>query len=945
MRFFQLHIILLLLVLKIAAQNNTGITTVVSPDAMSGKANCLFFSKNGFFYAGTSDGLFLFNGINMEPLTKMKDNLRNVTAINENEKGELWIGCADGSIYFFISNKLTEWKPGEGHPQKGISAIAFDNEQNLWLATKGEGLYVFYQNKLYNINKEDGLSDDYVYDLRFINQKMIAATDQGISFCSFNGKFKSIENRNTSNGLADNIVQTIADDPKDKNKIWLGFQNGCIGVFDLVQNKYTTAVCNTAPVNKILPLDNEVWVIDEQGIHVFTRNNYLKKAKSNLTSLLTICTDAEANLWIMGSNAIYKSSGEQLQTELTLSAQEAEGIQDIIIDVNGMYLLTSNGGLSSYEKKEAGVNMHFYKLPLHPNSDITCLYLDEESTISIGTMGDGVFLFNTITKEVSHITTVKGMERASVLSITGNKQHTWINALEGVWRYNKAEHQFVSFNTAAASGSAYIYYVMEDTKQRVWFATDGKGITVWEKGIYKSLREKEGLPAKVIYSIAEDKNGTIWCNSPGNGVYKYDGKQFFHFGLEQGLPDLNISALSTDKEGNVFSISANQCFFIQAKSGNIIPVASATEIGTLNTNLNSMFVQGNQIWFHAGTHIYSYHQPSYKKVFIPQTRIMNVQLFLNEMNRSRNTFAHSENNLSFSFRGFYYSDPSKVSYQFKLEKYNSEWQITKDGFINFPKLPPGNYTFRVRSSVNGNFNNASEATYSFIIEKPFWRTWWFIVLSIATFTAILVSIIKTREAEVQKIQQLQTEKIKSQYETLKSQVNPHFLFNSFNTLLNVIDEDPEKASEYVEHLSDFYRSIVNLREKDLIPLGDEIKIIEHYFFIQKKRFGQALHFESNITQEQRSSYSIPPLSLQLLAENALKHNIVSRDKPLMFEIAIENECLIVKNNLHPKQTGAKGEGLGLQNIKNRFLLMTGKEVTIDKSETYFIVTLPLINVL
>jgi LytS/YehU family sensor histidine kinase len=161
----------------------------------------------------------------------------------------------------------------------------------------------------------------------------------------------------------------------------------------------------------------------------------------------------------------------------------------------------------------------------------------------------------------------------------------------------------------------------------------------------------------------------------------------------------------------------------------------------------------------------------------------------------------------------------------------------------------------------------------------------------------------------------------------------------------MIDEDPKKATAYVEHLSDFYRSIVNMREKDLIPLGDELKIIEDYFFIQKKRFGDALQFRSAISAEQKAVYSIPPLTLQLLAENAIKHNIVSKEKPLVFCLSAGQDSLVIKNNLNEKITSEPGEGLGLQNIKNRFQLIAEKEVKIEKTETDFIVQLPLIKTL
>jgi ligand-binding sensor domain-containing protein len=948
MRYLFSYVFFLCNCFYAAAQTHQQTVQLLNEETLPGKPSCLLFSKNGFFYAGTSQGLFLFNGINVKALTSKKDSLQNITCLFETSTGVLWIGCSNGSIYTYTGNRLQEWKPQEGHPEKGISAIKEDSNKQLWFATKGEGLYVLSNGKLNNINHADGLSDDYVYDLLFINNKMITATDGGISICSFTKQKKSIQVFNTAHGLADNIVQTIAADLHNNNKIWLGFQNGNAGTFDLKTNQYEQVYqikSKEASVVKILPLDDEVWMGDEGGIAKLKRRSNALDNNSTEGQLIDMAIDAESNIWILSSSGLYRSPGEKLERLFAIDTVAANAINDITVTADGCVWLTAKGSIICYKPGTNGYSTKILPLSLHSKTEITCLYADGNETIWIGTMGEGLFTCNTTTQQITKFNKTPGLVNASILSITEKNQHIWINSLEGVWKYDDASQQMQSISTNVSTGSAYIYYVMEDSKGRVWFATDGKGIAVWQNGAFTTFREKEGVTAKVIYAIAEDKYGGIWFNTLNNGLFKYNGSSFIHFGKEQGLPDLNISSITADANGNVFCVATKECFLVNASTYNIVPVVSAAEAGMMNTGLNSSYTNGPQSWFHAGNYVYTLKHTTYKTVTAPVTKIMSMQLFLNETDTTLHIFDYNENNLSFSFTGFYFSDPSRVSYQYKLEGYNNEWQSTKDGYVNFPKLQPGTYTFRVRSSVTGNFNNASEASYVFTIKKPFWRTWWFLLLSIASVTAILISIIKAREAEVQKIQQLKTEKLKSQYETLKNQVNPHFLFNSFNTLLNVIDEDPNKAAVYVEHLSDFYRSIVNMRDKDVIPLADEIRIIEHYFFIQKKRFGNALQFVNEVTEQEAAAYSIPPLTLQLLAENAVKHNAISKDKPLTLRLSISNNQLQVQNNINEKLNAEKGEGLGLQNIKNRFLLIAGKEVTIENTDNTFIVSLPLIKVL
>jgi LytS/YehU family sensor histidine kinase len=217
------------------------------------------------------------------------------------------------------------------------------------------------------------------------------------------------------------------------------------------------------------------------------------------------------------------------------------------------------------------------------------------------------------------------------------------------------------------------------------------------------------------------------------------------------------------------------------------------------------------------------------------------------------------------------------------------------------------------------------------------------VLVLLVITGLLYGYIKNREKRVARWGKLEKERIQSQFETLKSQVNPHFLFNSFNTLISVIEENPGKAVEYVEHLSDLYRKIVTYRDKDLITLAEEVELITDYYFIQQKRFGNNLQLIVTLSQNELHNYYIAPLTLQLLSENAVKHNAISSETPLSIVISIRDKFLVVENNLNPKLTFEKGAGMGLQNIQNRYKLLNTEAVKIEKTVLKFIVCIPLIK--
>ena len=192
-------------------------------------------------------------------------------------------------------------------------------------------------------------------------------------------------------------------------------------------------------------------------------------------------------------------------------------------------------------------------------------------------------------------------------------------------------------------------------------------------------------------------------------------------------------------------------------------------------------------------------------------------------------------------------------------------------------------------------------------------------------------------------EQLERENILSQLEGLKNQVNPHFLFNSLNTLSYIIPEDADRAVRFVQQLSKVYRYILEIRNEKLISLSEEFTFLEAYVFLLKERFGDNLQVHINIEKEHLTT-QIVPLSLQILFENAIKHNIISTQQPLVIEVFIERDNkLIVKNNLQKKNQVMSTTKVGLQNIKNRYQFLSDKLVEIIVTTNAFIVSLPLLD--
>ncbi len=191
-------------------------------------------------------------------------------------------------------------------------------------------------------------------------------------------------------------------------------------------------------------------------------------------------------------------------------------------------------------------------------------------------------------------------------------------------------------------------------------------------------------------------------------------------------------------------------------------------------------------------------------------------------------------------------------------------------------------------------------------------------------------------------EQVERAHLAGQLEGLRNQVNPHFLFNSLNTLIYLIPEEPERAVRFVQQLSKVYRYVLESRDAQLIALREELGFLDAYIFLLRERFGDNICIDLR-TDSLAADTAIVPLTLQLLFENAIKHNIISADKPLTLEVFPENGYLIVRNNLQRKNQVMDSTGVGLENIRLRYRILTGREVEAIPSERYFTVALPIVT--
>ncbi len=217
-----------------------------------------------------------------------------------------------------------------------------------------------------------------------------------------------------------------------------------------------------------------------------------------------------------------------------------------------------------------------------------------------------------------------------------------------------------------------------------------------------------------------------------------------------------------------------------------------------------------------------------------------------------------------------------------------------------------------------------------------------IPLSICMLAYESVYFFESWKENIKKAESLARENIQSQLDSLKNQLDPHFLFNSMNTLASLIDEKNINAQKYLEMLSDVYRYVLMSKEKNTVSLEEEMAFLDAYVYLNKVRYRDNLIIEKDISTS-AFKWLVAPLSLQMLVENAIKHNVVSKERPLTIKITNDSDYISIENNIQEKKIFEKSTKVGLLNIINRYNLLSDKKVEIINTIKHFKVKIPLLH--
>lgn len=881
----------------------------------------------GMVWAAGNKKLYQFDGLQW---TLFKEWEAPISCLNTGKGPTLWIGLEDGQlISCLLKGGISSSVPAAVEaPIKQV----LETSQGIWIATAGEGLWFLPQGS--TVWKQvQGLPDPYFYALLSLpDGAMWAASDRGIVVIDPE-RLTLRHHLDRKNGLPDEIVRSLL---YTGSHIWAGTYEGGISTIDPETSEINNLPNWPGGVITCLEASPEGLLIgtERKGLWQWDSENGFIQLNPGLRSRVEVLLlDQERNLWT-------SSSTMGLQIGMAAFQYYPLDGQEIVALSHGKELLWLATETSCFAFRPPNF---LQALPIPVRGKLSCVYEDQTGCLWIGTQGEGVWRFWPEPERWEHYTETDGLLSDHILSISGNDSLIWFATFGGAAslpvRDAPGLGQMGVWNQSDGLDVNYIYQALPDQLGRVWFGTDGKGLRYLAADKIHTVSE---IASETVLNLATAPDSSIWVHIEEQG--------FFHYaeGHLQGTPwpsPGSISDFTIDPYGRILSLSPEGIALYLPKTGESwdFTAAQGYPMADVGLNLLSQDHDGN-VWIGTQQGILCFRPAWLRSMRRPRVILQELSVFMDPINvQADHRFAYDQNHLSFTYTGLWYQAPEEVSFRYRLEGLDLDWIQSDNRQLIYPRLAPGNYTLELQANNNPRFETASIQRFSFMIQRPFWQKWWFVLGGMTVFFLLLYSWQKYRENRIKRTQRLESAYLSARFETLKNQINPHFLFNSFNTLAAIIDQDSQKAITYVEHLSDLFRNILEFRKVPLITLEQELALLDKFYFLQQQRFGDNFRLFLSVPTEQKA-LSVPPLTLQMLVENALKHNIISKKRPLSIWIEVQKPgYLSIRNTLQLRRDPSASTQLGQENIQERYQLLSEMPVQIEISESYYTVHIPLLS--
>jgi ligand-binding sensor domain-containing protein len=889
--------------------------------------NTIYQDSKGNLWVGGYGGLSKFNGKSFSNYSP-KNGLANhrVFSITEDTAGHIWVGTLTG-LSKLSNNKFETFSEKDGLPDDQVNCLLTDSRSRIWIGTN-RGICIYQDNKFeVPLHLLDSVNSTITAILEDKKHEIWIGTDKGVVIADQAGKRLHVINQ--AGGLNDNHVNCIFQDAS--SNYWIGTDKGITRFDENRKSSSTTAVLNGLNVLSICQdLQGNIWISTEVGLWKYDGREFKNISIShdpnaNKTSCLFL--DYEKNLWIGTYSGLFRYRSADFVTYGQNDGLNTPFVSQVSKDRNGNLLIaTSGGGLNILHQK------HFYNFTQVdglPSNTITSAIEAKDGTIWIGS-----------DKGICTCPPIRDPSKKPVFSKTfglnsplksdsvnivfqDSKGVIWLGMNNGVTRFSNGIYTWMPISGGRAGFS--VYYFMEDRKGDLWIGTYLGGLFRYDGKTFSPMNKELGMKSESYLAMLQDKEGVYYFGS-FEGVYMYDpanryvkGSKLVQFSEADGMSSDLVYLMQFDEDEESIWIGTNQALnkldlgaYKHSGKKMIVPYGKEEGFNGVECNGSAVYTEPDgSIWFGTVNGLISYNPKEYKpNKALAKTNITRIRLFYSDTSLAQNSeMAASENNLSFEYIGICLTNPKKVRYRVKLDGFDKTWSpVTSSNVATYSNLPPGNYSFQVMSCNNENIWAVSGSKFSFTVLAPFWKRWWFSALLAMFLTGVAVVFFRYRISQVREKENVKVRMATNELKALRSQMNPHFIFNSLNSIQHfIMNNDEVSASKYLNTFAKLIRTILNNSERATASIREEIDSLRLYLELESLRFENKFDYEIVVGEGLDIDYhEVPTMLIQPFAENAIIHGLLPKKGSGRLEIKIEllNSfilCSIIDNGIGRKK--------------------------------------------
>jgi ligand-binding sensor domain-containing protein len=907
------------------------------------QVSTLYQDSKGYLWSGGYGGLSRFDGKTFLNFNKKKGLIdHNVNAICESDSGDIFVGTNKG-LSVLKKNKIINYTGASGLNSQIIS-LCKGHHHSMYIGS-AHGLFMFSNNKIKTVSKLNNYKINCLY--KSDTSYLFIGTDSGLVLYG-HSTFKLLS---VKNGLPSNQINTIVS---YKNFIVLGTSKG-LSFYNLSTQKFTNYFIENGLIDEnitcLLSQDStDLWIGSQSGLLKYNGEQfyyYNIGFDNNSNIIRCIIKDRENNIWAGTHSGLYKYRDNSFSTFDKINGPGNAFVYQIFRDTkNDLWMCSQNNGIYKYSQgyfKRYGISDGLTSLASSAGLQ------DKSGRLIFGTDNSVMQLKN---ERFYSIPLPKNFNGPYSMLYLSSNNTIWIGGLNGIcsliFNGEKPNTKFYPFYKNVNS---QVFGFEEDDEKNLWIGTYGQGLlklkndSIYAVSKQLKITEENYFSLKYINNLifAGTLNGLIVFNIKTNG-YKYITEQ-------DGLNSELIYAIEFANNKNDLWIGTNQGInklnlkkYIEENKIEITSYGKQEGFVGVECNSNGIWEdKDNTLWFGTVSGVVM-HQPfNLKENRIQNSTIIQTVKLANDdtLFKQNAKLPYYLNSISFYYKGICLTNPDKVLYIKKLEGLEKNWSSpSSEDYSKYANLAPGKYTFKVKSCNNQGVWDENETSFTFTIKSPYYLTWWFILIVISCISLTIYLIFKIRLRSIRKKQKQdfdrKVEMSKIELKALRSQMNPHFIFNSLNSIQHYIfNSKSDEAIKYLNKFARLVRIILNNSDKPTVTVEDDLEALKLYLELEQMRFEGKFDYEIKVDENVDTDYDImPPLLMQPYVENAILHGLNPKPEKGFLKIHLSFKdnfliCTITDNGIGREKAsqikrtmpGQKHKSLGMKITEDRLRIL------------------------